>query len=343
MLKPIIKIAAVTTALTAHAMLQAQTPVKNTVTVDNFARAESTRFFSTVVSRGGFGQFTHNRQLVPIEMQPVVRLNRDTLYSSAVFDLDAGPVTVTLPDSGGRYFSMIAINEHENTPGVVYKAGSYTYSKQDVGSRYVVLGVRTMVNPNDAKDVQAAHALQDAIKVRQEGGAGKFEMPAWDPASQDKVRAALLALAATVPDSRGMFGRQDQVDPVRHLLGSAAAWGGNPEKDALYLNITPAQNDGSVVHRFKVKDVPVNAFWSVSVYNGAGYFEKNPYNAYTLNNLTAEKDRDGAVTVQFGGCDGKIANCLPTLPGWNYMVRLYQPGEAILSGTWHFPEATPIR
>ena len=26
-----------------------------------------------------------------------------------------------------------------------------------------------------------------------------------------------------------------------------------------------------------------------------------------------------------GGCDGKIANCLPITPGWNYWVRLYRP------------------
>jgi hypothetical protein len=41
-------------------------------------------------------------------------------------------------------------------------------------------------------------------------------------------------------------------------------------------------------------------------------------NAYTINNLTAKKSGDGSVAVQFGGCDGKIPNCLPVMPGWNY-------------------------
>jgi hypothetical protein len=86
----------------------------------------------------------------------------------------------------------------------------------------------------------------------------------------------------------------------------------------------------------------VEAFWSVSVYNASGYFEKNPYNAYTLNNLTAKKDPDGAVTIQFGGCDGKIPNCLPTMPGWNYTVRLYRPRAEILSGAWVFPAPQPV-
>jgi hypothetical protein len=51
---------------------------------------------------------------------------------------------------------------------------------------------------------------------------------------------------------------------------------------------------------------------------------------------------DGSITIQLGGCDGKIANCLPTVPGWNYMVRLYRPHAEILNGTWKFPEAQPV-
>ncbi|WP_410969061.1 DUF1214 domain-containing protein, partial [Salmonella sp. SAL4444] len=78
------------------------------------------------------------------------------------------------------------------------------------------------------------------------------------------------------------------------------------------------------VHKLTVKDVPVDGFWSISLYNGKGYFEKNDQSAYSINNLTAKKDADGSVTVQFGGCDGKVGNCLPIMPGWNYIVRLYR-------------------
>lgn len=343
MIKSSMRISAITLALLSPMFAHAQASAEATVvTADNFARAESARFFGNVVKRGGFGQFAHHRELLPIDKQAVVRPNRDTLYSSAVFDLDAGPVTVTLPDAGDRYFSMIAIDENEYTPGVVYKPGSYTFDKKQIGTRYVLLGVRTLVDPASAEDVKAAHALQDAVKVHQEGGPGHFEMPAWDQASQNKVRETLLSLASSVPDSRGMFGTEQQIDPVRHLLGSASAWGGNPEKDAFYLNVTPKRNDGSTVHRLSVKDVPVDAFWSVSVYDAAGYYQKNPYDAYTLNNLTAKREGNGSVTVQFGGCDGKIANCLPTVPGWNYMIRLYKPHAQILDGTWTFPEARPL-
>ncbi|MDM0077259.1 DUF1254 domain-containing protein [Variovorax sp. J2P1-59] len=320
-----------------HAAAGAAVPV----TVDNFVRAESDLYITGLFKDGGIGKFLHRREPASIDKQTVIRLNRDTLYSSGVFDLDAGPVTITMPDPGQRFMSMQVINEDHYVPNVFYGAGTHTLSKEHVGTRYVVVGVRTLVDPNSPDDIRQVHALQDAIKVSQQGP-GRLEMPNWDPASQKKVRDALIVLSTTLPDFRKAFGTKEEVDPVRRLVGAAAAWGGNPDKDATYLNVAPAKNDGKTVYRLRVKDVPVDAFWSVSVYNKAGYFQKNPANAYTLNNLTAKKDADGSIAMQFGGCDGKTPNCLPTTAGWNYTVRLYRPRAEILSGTWTFPEPQPV-
>jgi hypothetical protein len=249
-------------------------------------------------------------------------------------------VTITLPDAGKRFRSMAAISEDQFVPAAVYDAGTYTFTREKVGTRYVLIGIRTLFDPADAEDLRQATALQDAIQVSQQSP-GRYEVPNWDQASQKKVRDALLALGETLPDSRGMFGSPQQVSPVRHLIGSAAAWGGNYETDAFYLNVTPKKNDGATIYRLNVKDVPVDSFWSISVYNAEGWFQPNKYEAYTINNITAKKGADGSVAVQFGGCDGKLANCLPTVPGWNYMVRLYRPRAEILSGKWTFPQAQP--
>lgn len=74
------------------------------VTIDNFIRAESDLYFGNIVVKDdGFGKFHHNREPSPIDRQTVIRLNRDTLYSGAVFDLDAAPVTITLPNAGKRF------------------------------------------------------------------------------------------------------------------------------------------------------------------------------------------------------------------------------------------------
>ena len=317
-------------------------PQAKAVTVENFARAESDLYFAGIVKNGGFGKFDHTRNVAPLDKQTVIRLNRDTLYSSAVFDLDAGPVTITLPDPGQRFMSMQIIDEDQYTHGVHYKAGSYTFDRAGMGTRYFMAAIRMLADPNDPKDLAKVHALQDAIKVQQQS-LGKFEMPRWDLASQKKVRDALIALSDTLPDKNRMFGRKGEVDPVRFLLGAASGWGGNPDKDAVYLNIVPERNDGKTVYRLTAREVPVDGFWSVSVYNAEGYYEKNPLDAYTLNNITAKKDGDGSIAVQFGGCDGKVANCLPVMQGWNYMVRLYRPHPEIHGGQWTFPAAQPVQ
>jgi hypothetical protein len=312
------------------------------VTPDNFIRAESDMYFASIVKQQGLGVLHHSREPMPIDHQTVIRANRDTLYSSAVFDLDAGPVTITMPDSGGRFMSLVAINQDDYIPSVHYGAGAHTFSKENVGTRYVLCGIRTFVDPADAADLEKAHMLQDAVAVNQPGGPGQFNVPNWDPVSQKKVRNALLVLAETMPDLVNAFGRKGDVDPVRHLIATASAWGGNPDKDATYLNVTPARNDGKSIYRLSVKDVPVDGFWSISVYNQKGYYTPNGLNAYSLNNITAKKSADGSISIQFGGCDGQIPNCLPITPGWNYMVRLYRPRSEILKGSWKFPEAQPV-
>lgn len=312
------------------------------VTVDNFVRAESDQYIASLVKQGGLGKLYHHREPASIDDQAVIRLNRDTLYTSGIFDLDAGPVTITMPDPGTRFMSLQVINEDHYVPNVFYGPGAHTLTRENVGTRYVVIGIRTLVDPANPDDIRKVHTLQDAIKVSQQSP-GKLELPHWDPVSQKKVRDALLVLGATLPDFKKSFGTREQVDPIKHLIGTAAAWGGNPDRDATYLNITPQRNDGQTIYRLNVKDVPVDAFWSVSVYNAEGYFQKNAYNAYTLNNLTAKKGADGSIDIQFGGCDGKIANCVPVVSGWNYTVRLYRPREEILSGAWVFPDPKPVQ
>jgi hypothetical protein len=312
------------------------------VTADNFNRAETDRYFAASIRQAGdIGRFHHQREFMAVDKQTVIRANRDTLYSSAVFDLDAGPVAVTMPDAGKRYMSMLVIDRDQYTQGVFHRTGEYILERKQFGTRYVMAAVRILVDPTKPEDVRAAHALQDAFKVGQKS-CGRFEAPDWDSVSLKMVRDALLVLATTVPDSRRMFGARGDVDPVRHLIGTAMGWGGNPEREALYLSVAPRANDGTTVHRLRVSDVPVDAFWSISVYNGQGYFEPNRYGVYTLNSLTAERDSDGSVTVQFGGYDEKVPNCIPIVPRWSYVVRLYRPRPEVLSYAWTFPPAEPV-
>jgi len=330
---------ALTLGLSTAAQAQDVTPV----TIDNFAQAESDLYFGSAIKEaGGIGEFFHNRAPVALNKQLVIRMNRDTLYSSAVFDLDAGPVTITLPDPGKRFMSMQIISEDHYAPMVVYAPKTVTLTKQNVGTRYAMAAVRTLADPNNSDDPKQVAALQDAIKVSQPGGPGKFEVPNWDTQQQKEIRDAVLVLAKYNSGFDNAMGTRGHVDPIKHLIVTAGGWGANPDKDARYASITPAKNDGKTIFRMNVPaKVPVDGFWSITVYNAKGFFEKNAYDAYSVNNITAKKNTDGGVTIQFGGCDGKIANCLPITDGWNYTVRLYRPREDVLDGKWKFPEAQP--
>jgi hypothetical protein len=126
-------------------------------------------------------------------------------------------------------------------------------------------------------------------------------------ASQKKVRDALLVLGSTLPDFKNAFvPKSERGRPRAALDRRGGGWGGNPPKDAIHLNVTPAKNDGTTVHKLNVKDVPVDGFWSMTVCAAQGYPQANPYNAYSLNNITAKKNDDGSFAIQFGGCDGVL-------------------------------------
>jgi len=310
------------------------------VTVDTFVRAETDRTLKRYVDQGAFGKFLHIRQPTPIDKQAVIRMNRDTLYSIGVFDLTS-PVTITKPDTGERFQSLQIISQDHSMLPTIHEAGEFTFTREDIGTRYLFLLFRTFVDAADEKDVAAANAVQDKIEVKQEYP-GSFEIPDWDEESLTKLRDAINVLALTRTDTSVYFGDKSELNPLYHLLGTAAGWGGNPKEAAFYVIGVPERNDGSVRHSVTVKDVPVDGFWSITVYNAKGYMEENELGAYSFNNVTAEQNDDGSTTINFGGCDDGRANCLPITEGWNYAVRLYRPRPEIIDGTWTFPDLERI-
>src|SRR3989442_6396228 len=165
----------------------AQTSASQTtlVTVENYNRAQTDGNFGGVVKNGGFGKFRHGRELAPPAQQGIPRRNRDTLYSFAIVDIDAGPVTITLPDADKRYMGMQVVNQDQYTPATYYGAGTHTLTREVIGTRYAIAVVRFLVDFSNKEDVRQVHALQDAIKFNQERP-GTFEIPNWDGASLKK-------------------------------------------------------------------------------------------------------------------------------------------------------------
>ena len=311
------------------------------VTWANFPRANCHASFQSTVDDGGFGQFNHIRSLTPIQDQFAIATNRDTLYSLGVFDLTE-PVTITKPDTGDRYQSMNVQNEDQYGKLYVTEPGQYTITQDMVGTRYAGVMIRTFIDPDDPADVKQVRKFQDEIGVEQ-ASAGSFEIPNWDPQSFKQLDDALTTVSTTLGNFSGAYGDVGEVDPVKFFIASISGWTGVPEpSEALFVFKVPAQNDGETPYTLTVEDVPVDGFWLVSVYNSEGYFVENKYDAYSINNVTAERNADGSATIHFGG-DPDQKNFLYTPEGWLYYVRLYQPRKPILNGSYQFPETQPVK
>ena len=310
------------------------TMVSRKVSVDNFVRAESDRMFAAIVAQvGGTGIWSHGFVPTAIDEQPIIRMNRDTLYSASVVDITQG-ATLTIPDAGERYVSVMIVNQDHFINRIFHTAGEYTLTREEFDTDFVMVAARILVNPEDSDDVAAVNALQRQLSIASASG-NAFELPDYDEASHTATRTALLELAKGLSGLERCFGTKEEVDPVRHLIGAAVGWGGLPEHEASYINVAPGLP--AAEYSLTIGEVPVDGFWSISLYNAEGYFEENPLGAYSLNSITSVPNADGSITVHFGG-SADVPNLLPIMEGWNYLVRMYRPRQEILDGRWSFPE-----
>jgi hypothetical protein len=309
------------------------------VTEENFARAESDRMFTDLAhDAGGVNRLHHFREPSPVEHQAVIRLNRDTLYSFGVVDISNGAV-LTMPDPGDRYLSVMIVNEDHYINEVFHGAGRHELTQDQFDTPYVLVAARTLVDASDPADLAAAAAVQDGLAI-EAASATPFQGGDFDTATLDATRQVLLDRAKAGFTTERTFGRREDVDRAKHLIGTAAGWGGLPQTEATYV-AGPAGLPATE-YRLTARDVPVDAFWSLSVYNAAGFFEPNDRGVYNINSVSGQKNPDGSMTVHFGGCEDGRPNCIPITDGWNYLVRLYRPRPEVLDGSYTFPTPEPV-
>jgi hypothetical protein len=322
--------------LASNASAQAEPVIVN---VENFVRAETAAQFDRIVEMaGGINRFFHLRGPAPLDKQIVIRMNRDTIYSGALVDISKG-ATLIVPDAGDRYMSIMVVNEDHYINKVIHEPGEHELTVKEFGTPYVCLAVRTLVDESDPADIRKANALQDQLKIKA-ASSKAYSHPDYDKESYKTTYDALLVLSRGNIEPGATFGRKEDVDPIRHLLATAWGWGWLPEEEAYYLNVEPNLPVGA--YQLTFRDVPVDAFWSVTVYNKEGFIDPNDQDAYSVNSLTGTANDDGSFTIHFGGAPGSI-NHLPIAEGWNYIVRFYQPRKEILEGKWNFPGVKPVK
>ena len=138
---------------------------------------------------------------------------------------------------------------------------------------------------------------------------------------------------------------------TNYLLRAMVAFvglGANLPEDAIYPAYTKPLNGGQhsyVMHFAKGQTPPVNAFWSLTLYNKQQYFYDNPLNRYVVSSRTPfVKNADGSfdVYIQHKAPGGsKDANWLPApADKFQMILRMYAPKQnppSILDGSWTVP------
>jgi hypothetical protein len=240
-----------------------------------------------------------------------------------------------MPETNGRYQSAWIISEEHYNPGAFTTPGAHRITQEWVGTRYAVIVMRTQVNTMDPTDLAKVNALQEKLQLIQKNRGSYVASHNWDMDEILKMRAKYMEIGNTL-STDVMFGKKGEVPLKVHNAGTAFGWGGFTPQQAVYPQYFPTSTEHQTL---TLKDVPVKAFWSITVYDKDGYPQTDTYN---INSAFAVADADGSVTINFGG-DKNTKNYMETFDGWNFTLRMYQPTEAYFDGQWTKPELKLVK
>ncbi|SDP77411.1 DUF1214 domain-containing protein [Desulforhopalus singaporensis] len=309
------------------------------VTAETYIRAEVDGRMAVIQKRAGdrINAFFIIRRPTPVEGQVVVRMNRDTLYGGAVVDT-AGGAAVYVPEMpDDRYFSLYLIDNDHYVVDVITSSGKHKIPEGT--TKYVIAVARIQIlDPGDEEELQVINNLLDQFAIEAKS-ADKFVPPNWDwnsmMALRDEYEKEFVSYGQYPADWMDIKGKASEES--RHLA-AAGAFGLFPETEATYINYT-GPKDSSKCYT-ATYDVPPNeAFWSISVYGSDAFLKSD--NA-TINDRTATFNEDGTVTVFFGSeqACGQKDNRIAITDGWNFLMRVYRPGEQVLKHQYKLPDVS---
>ena len=194
-----------------------------------------------------------------------------------------------------------------------------------------------------------------------------FEWDKLDPAIQDALNqvpaAALKSMQAKLPtlakvvngwqmntDTMGVYGDYY----LKRAIVSMVGLGANQAVDAIYpLSLVDADGnfyhgDHKYVQHFDKDEIPpVEAFWSVTMYDDQGFQCPNELNRFAIGDRDSLAfNEDGSLDLYYQNEDpgpDKVSNWLPAPAGsFNLCMRLYAPKMKVLAGNWNPPAVKRI-
>lgn len=311
------------------------------VTPETYIRAESDREFHLIQQQaGGINKLYHFREVTPLDQQSVVRMNKDVLYSMGIVDTKGG-ATITFPEMpDDRYASIYLVDNDHYVPFVIYEPGTH---KLPEDTRYLGIGIRIQLyNSSDSDEVALVNNLQDQYVI-QANSSEPVEFK-WDKESLEELTTAYNEEFGKYDRYPSDWqGKRGEVNEETRHLAAAGAWGLFPEKDATYINYNGGDLSGDGVYKATYSVPEHRGFWSITVYGKDGYM-KHTNNVINASNVVFNDDK--TFTVYFGSeenCPKEAKNRVDISDGWNFLMRVYLPGETVLNGEYVLPEVEKVK
>jgi hypothetical protein len=152
-------------------------------------------------------------------------------------------------------------------------------------------------------------------------------------------------------DTMGVYGNYY----LKRAIVAQFGLGANLPEDAVYpVNLgdeTGKPLDGAskyTIHFDKDALPPVNAFWSVTLYDADGFQVANALNRFAISSwMPLKRNADGSLDLYFQNASpdaDRDANWLPTPKGpFNLTLRMYAPKSEVLTGKWNPPPVMRVQ
>jgi len=278
---------------------------------------------------------------------PNVRALQDKLSLSPISATEGSPIPVNtsvskseeipvssqpafMPTTGAKIFDELGNDMIDNPP-----------FQDDAGAvaKFEMIGIGPGLTPSTTKNETILKALEQGIIV-----------------GEKMIDEKIAHLGSVVNGwsfnlDTGNYGS----DYLLRAAVAKTALGANAPEEALYP-LTFVDNSGNnltgsekyVIHFDKDKIPPVDAFWSITMYNSKYGFVDNPINRYAIGDRTPgfKFNSDGSFDIYVQKDNPgkeKESNWLPATPdNFSLLLRLYIPKEIVLKGEYQYPQVQRV-
>lgn len=299
------------------------------VTIENYNQAVAAKYMGNWDKRGADKAIVHLPILVPAgDKAPVVRMNQDSLYSSAIVRADEnGMVHVRIDDGASVYVSVHVLDENSASPAYFVGAGEHSV-KIDTEYAFVIFraGVEDKSDLTDALAAQPLFYVDYTATVDHD-----YVAPNYDVAQRDALTEELkAAFLKSGKDFVYVSGKAHNEDPMHVAQSNAQGWGGMPVEvgvSNIYRNTK--QFNGGVCQTVTFEEPDNKYFTSITLYDETGYMIDSA--RFSINSYEWDKNSDGTVTINFNCGVDAINNLTTDGQDFNYTVRNYGVSQRVVS------------